>query len=129
MLISAADAALLTAYNLHLKGLEMGKPLNRARASEKSIKRLATRQRLDGRFMEDYITELLALGWVAFWSGEVWGFQRCKPVNGWTNVNSKRAIDAVRTDGLSVALARARKALGLSDDLDFDIDDEKENDE
>ncbi|WP_046861559.1 hypothetical protein [Microvirga massiliensis] len=91
--ISAAEAATLTALNLHRRSEQDGRALNRVRVSDKTLREITGRRRLDGRFFEDFAEELLELGWVIIRTHSAWGFLRASAVMGWPRINTSRISD------------------------------------
>lgn len=114
-LISAPDAAILTALNLHRRSEEIGKPLSRVRVSERTLQLITGRRRLEGRFLEDYAAELLDLGWVIVRTHSAWGFQLASAVAGWPRVNASRIeeeLERVAQGDLPTIVALARDEVG-----------------
>ncbi len=91
--ISAAEAAILVALNLHRRSALDGKSVNRVRVSDKTLREITGRRRLEGRFLEDFTEELLELGWVAVRTHSAWGFLRASAVMGWPRMNASRISD------------------------------------
>jgi hypothetical protein len=91
--ISAAEAAILTSLNLQRRSEQDGKVLNRVRVSDKTLREITGRRRLDGRFFEDFAEELLELGWIIVRTHSAWGFLRASAVMGWPRINTARISD------------------------------------
>jgi hypothetical protein len=88
--ITAAEAAILIALNLHRRGEQNGREPKRVRISDKTLREITGRRRLEGRFLEDFSEELLELGWIVVRTHSAWGFLRASAVMGWPRMNSSR---------------------------------------
>jgi hypothetical protein len=88
--ITAAEAAILVALNLHRRGEQNGREPKRVRISDKTLREITGRRRLEGRFLEDFSEELLELGWIVVRTHSAWGFLRASAVMGWPRMNSSR---------------------------------------
>lgn len=114
--ISAADAATLTALNLHRRSEQDGKVLNRVRVSDKTLREITGRRRLDGRFFEDFAEELLELGWVIVRTHSAWGFLRASAVMGWPRINTSRVseeLDQIAGGNLHAVIRKAQAELDI----------------
>ena len=125
--ISAAEAAILTALNLHRRGEQDGKVLNRVRVSDKTLREITGRRRLDGRFFEDFAEELLELGWIVVRTHSAWGFLRASAVMGWPRINASRIsdeLDQISNGNLQSVVGKAQAELGSPKEPDANTDSE-----
>ncbi len=126
-LLSAADAAMLVALNLHRRGEEDGKPSNRLRVSVKTLRETTGRRRLGGRFFEDFTEELLELGWIVVRTHSAWGFLRASAVMGWPRINTSRIsdeLDQIASGNLHAVISKAQAELDSHEELSADADSE-----
>jgi hypothetical protein len=87
---TAAEAAILVALNLHRRGEQNGREPKRVRISDKTLREITGRRRLEGRFLEDFSEELLELGWIVVRTHSAWGLLRASAIMGWPRMNSSR---------------------------------------
>ena len=121
--ISAADAAILTALNLHRRSEQDGKVLNRLRVSDKVLREITGRRRLRGRFFEDFAEELLELGWIIVRTDTAWGFLRASAVMGWPRMNTSRIsdeLDQVASGNLHPVIRKAHAELDTRKEPEVD---------
>ena len=112
--LSAADAAILTALNLHRRSEQDGKVLNRLRISDKTLRATTGRRRLHGRFFEDFAEELLEFGWIIVRTHSAWGFLRASAVMGWPRINTSRIseeLDQIAAGNLHAVIRKAQAEL------------------
>ena len=94
---TAAEAATLLALSLKRKEDELTKELSRARISEKTLKRVTGRRRLDQRFIADLNECLLDFDLILVDTGEAIGLLRASSVKGWPRMNANRIIDEIES--------------------------------
>ncbi|MGA7873520.1 MAG: hypothetical protein WCA22_21755 [Candidatus Binatus sp.] len=84
------EAALLVALMVRRKERELGKDLVRNRVSEKTLKRITGRRRLDQRFISDLNEMLLDFNLLLIDNGEALGLLKASSINGWPRITPKR---------------------------------------
>ena len=87
---TAREAALLIALSVKRKEGELGKDLVRNRISEKSLRRITGRRRLDQRFISDLNELLLDFNLLLIDTGEALGLLQASSVMGWPRITSNR---------------------------------------
>ena len=124
-LLSAADAAILTALNLQRRSEQDGKALNRLRVSVKTLRETTGRHRLGGRFFEDFAEELLELGWIVVRTHSAWGFLRASAVMGWPRINTSRIseeLDQIAGGNPHAVISKAQAELDSHEEPKADSD-------
>lgn len=92
---TAAEAATLFALSVKRKEEESGKELSRIRVSEKTLKRVTGRRRLDQRFVADLNECLLDFNLVLVDSGDAIGMLKASGVKGWPRMTAKRIVEEI----------------------------------
>jgi len=113
--ITAAEAAILIALNLHRRGEQNGRELKRVRMSDKTLREITGRRRIGARYLEDFSEELLELGWVVVRTHSAWGFLRASAVMGWPRVNSSRIsneLNQISAGSLQMVIKKAQDEMG-----------------
>jgi hypothetical protein len=95
--LTAEDAALLTAYLIHLYETEKGKEISRFRLSRDSVRRLGLRLNLREAFTAEWAEAMASdWGWIAFAHREEFGLIRISAVSGWVRLGTKRVSEDLR---------------------------------
>lgn len=105
--LTAEEAALLTAYLIHLYETEKSKEVSRFRLSRDSVRRLGLRSNLREAFTAEWAEAMASdWGWIAFPHREEFGLIRISSVSGWVRIGTKR---------LSEDLGRLKRGLRRGD--------------
>jgi hypothetical protein len=115
--ITAAEAAILIALNLHRRGEQNGRELKRVRISDKTLREITGRRRVEARFLEDLSEELLELGWLVVRTHSAWGFLRASAVMGWPRVNSSRIsneLGQISAGNLQTVIKQAQDEIAMA---------------
>ncbi len=114
-LSTAAEAAILMAICVKRKEAEAGKELSRLRLSEKTLKLLTGRRRVDWRFVADLNEALLDHNLILLLTGDAIGLLKASAIKGFPRMNSDR---------VSEELKLARRGKLDYDDLANELEDE-----
>lgn len=113
---TAAEAAILIAVCAKRKEAEMVKELSRLRLSEKTLKLLTGRRRVDSRFVADLNEALLDHNLVLILTGDAIGLLKASSIKGFPRMNSARLSDDLKL---------ARKGELEYDELAQELEDEE----
>ena len=87
---TVSEAALLIALSVKRKERELGKDLVRNRVSEKTLKLITGRRRIDQRYISDLNESLLEFNLILIDTGEALGLLKASSVKGWPRMASNR---------------------------------------
>ena len=87
---TAAEAAILIAIAIKRKEAEAGKEFSRLRLSEKTLKLLTGRRRIDGRFVADLNEALFDHNLVLVVTSDAIGLLKASSIRGFPRMNSER---------------------------------------
>ncbi len=91
-LLTTTEAALLLALSLHRKEAELGKVLVRNRVSEKTLKKITGRNRVDRTLISELNEILLEFNLLLIDTGEALGILKASSVKGWPRMSGKRIL-------------------------------------
>jgi hypothetical protein len=93
---TAAEAATLFALSVKRKEEELAKELSRARVSEKTVKRVTGRRRLDQRFVADLNECLLDFNLLLIDTGDAIGLLKASAVKGWPRMTAQSIVEEIK---------------------------------